>query len=128
VATVEYAAIMDAERVLRRLLREHLRGRLAMKLAISIITLCMAGSAFAAADQTQPGASHGPTTVSPSTVDSPGTDSGAGGGKATGGMPNGTSAAGKGTAQGSGGMQPRIEKGDSNTSTPRSTNGNAQGL
>jgi hypothetical protein len=84
--------------------------------------------------RTAPGASHGPTTVNPSGPGRSGSDAGAAAGMgqaAHGGSGNGTSASGMGTTQGSGGMQPRLDKnGNGGNSERRSTgtNGGAQGL
>jgi hypothetical protein len=72
----------------------------------------LSGAAFGAADQTEPGASHGPS----------------GGQSGVGGAADSTSAAGKDTTQGSRGMQPRTGGGNSRGATSPSTgNGGAQG-
>jgi hypothetical protein len=106
-------------------------------LTLSMLALTnVTSAAFAqgAGVQTAPGASHGPTTVNPSAPSRSGSDAGAAAGMgsaAHGDSSNGTSASGMGTTQGSGGMQPRLDKnGNGGNSERRSTgtNGGAQGL
>ncbi len=105
------------------------------RFTISLAMLGLAGTAFAegAGDQTTPGASHGPTTVNPSASGRSGSDAGtAAGTSAMGGAKNGTSAAGMGTTQGSGDMQPRLDKGapspHPNATNLSTTPGNSQGM
>jgi hypothetical protein len=119
---------------------DHDSRRQAMKTirtcALTLSMLALTSGAFAegAGVQTAPGASHGPTTVNPSGPGRSGSDAGAAAGMgqaAHGGSGNGTSASGMGTTQGSGGMQPRLDKnGNGGNSERRSTgtNGGAQGL
>jgi hypothetical protein len=104
--------------------------------ALTLSMLALTSGAFAegAGDQTAPGASHGPTTVNPSGPGRSGSDAGAAAGMgqaAHGGSGNGTSASGMGTTQGSGGMQPRLDKNGNGGNSERratGTNGGAQGL
>jgi hypothetical protein len=106
------------------------------KLAISLLMLGLSGGAFATADQTQPGASHGPSSAknatgntSSSTSKSTSDGGPTGGESGVGGTANGSQAAGKGTSTGSGGMQPRLDSsGSTNGRTSPATNGGgAQG-
>ncbi|SAK58199.1 hypothetical protein AWB77_01848 [Caballeronia fortuita] len=105
-------------------------------IAFSALLMALSGGAFAAADQTQPGASHGPSSaqnaqdaagITPNSSKSIGPSTGPSG---VGGSTNGMSGAGAGTRQGSGGMQPRLNgNGGTNGGTsPSTTNGGAQGL
>jgi hypothetical protein len=101
-----------------------------MKLVIPLLIAALSGSAYAAAgDQTVPGASQGAKTVNPSASGRSGADS-TGGPTGIGGMPNSTSASGQGNTQGSGGMQPRLDKGGEPGSTSRKSTagGGAQGM
>jgi hypothetical protein len=102
------------------------------QLALSLLLSALAGSVHAEGAQTAPGASRGPTTVNPSASGSSANNSNADpalGKDARGGVSNDTSASGMGTTQGSGGMQPRLDKGNGNGTSGRATpNGNAQGL
>ncbi|WP_244828962.1 MULTISPECIES: hypothetical protein [unclassified Caballeronia] len=102
--------------------------KISKQLVLCALMSGLSGAAFAQSAQTQPGASHGP--ASPGQVNSDMTRSGTAdittGKSATGGSYNGTSAAGRGTNQGSGGMQPRVTGsggGSSNGGTSPSTNG-----
>ncbi len=105
----------------------------ASKLAFSLLTLSLAGgAAYAAADQTVPGAAHGANNAGPATPHAPPSDKSdniGAGQTGAGGTANGNSAAGPGTQPGAGGMQPRMDKSDGDASTHgRSTSGNAQGF
>jgi hypothetical protein len=104
-------------------------------IAISALLMALSGGAFAAADQTQPGASHGPSSaknaqdaagITPNSGHSSGPSTGPSG---VGGSSNGTSGAGAGTRQGSGGMQPRLNGsgGTNGQTSPSTTGGGAQG-
>ncbi|MDR5821635.1 hypothetical protein [Caballeronia sp. LZ043] len=102
--------------------------------ALSILMLGLAGTA-SAADQTQLGASHGPSkgqSAATKHSTAPADDAIGAGQTGIGGTANGTNAAGKGTTPGSGGMQPRLNGGkanDSNSSTsPATGNAGAQGM
>jgi hypothetical protein len=105
-----------------------------LAISLSIVGLTgISGVAFAvgAGQQTTPGASHGPTTVDPSGANRTGSDAGAAAGlNAQGGASNGTSAAGMGTTQGSGGMQPRLQKEtpSGSSANPQTTPSNSQGM
>jgi hypothetical protein len=97
-----------------------------MKLVIPLMIAALSGSAYAAAgDQTVPGASQGAKAVNPSAPGRNGSDStdSTGGPTGIGGMPNSTSASGQGNTQGSGGMQPRLDKGGEPGSTTRKSSG-----
>ncbi|MDR5780694.1 hypothetical protein QCE63_14825 [Caballeronia sp. LZ065] len=99
--------------------------------ALSLLMLGLAGTACAA-DQTQPGASHGPSKGQSAATrhsTAPADDATGAGQTGVGGTANGTNAAGKGTTTGSGGMQPRLNGGNANGSTrPATGNAGAQGM
>lgn len=103
------------------------------KLATALLLVGLAGVAFAAADQTQPGASHGPSSAQNAQNAAGITpNSGHGSGASAGppdGSSNGISGAAAGASPSSGAMQPRVGGGESlNRGTNRSTtNGGAQG-
>jgi hypothetical protein len=105
-----------------------------LALSLSILGLTnVSGAVFAEGmgQQTMPGAAHGPTTVDPNGANRTGSDAGAAAGmNAHGGVSNDNSAAGMGTQQGSGGMQPRLQKGgpSGSSANPSTAPGNAQGL
>ncbi|MDR5758516.1 hypothetical protein [Caballeronia sp. LZ035] len=103
-------------------------------LALSLLMLGLAGTACAA-DQTQPGASHGPSngqSAASKHPSAPADDAVGAGQTGIGGTANGTNAAGKGTTPGSGGMQPRLNGGNANGSggstSPATGNAGAQGM
>jgi hypothetical protein len=103
-------------------------------LALSVLMLGLAGTACAA-DQTQPGASHGPSKGQSAATNHSGAsrDDAIGAGETgIGGTANGTNAAGKGTTPGSGGMQPRLNggkaSGSSGSASPATGNTGAQGM
>jgi hypothetical protein len=106
--------------------------KITSKLAIPLLMLPLAGSAWADATQTAPGAAHGVGSghAATSATAQPDKSGNIGAGQTgVGGTANGRSAAGAGTQPGAGGMQPRIEQGDGEASAHgRSTSGNAQGL